>query len=187
MATGGNRNPDSPPPAQPPPAGSARSGGEPYEGTQNEQAWKADEDDSRGIIDGVRKPGLYRLTLVGRNVEASIRYGTNATLLLTGMRTPLVLTLPGNVGVSAKPINSIQPAEIAATLVRVTASSTQQGRRKRTAAGVFDPGVCSFYTLEACSITIDGTNYATVPAFTRLPLIQPASLVSGSGFEEFDT
>lgn len=186
MAAGGNRNPDSPPPALTPPEGSSRSGGEPYEGTQNEQAWKPGEVDQRGIIDGTRKAGLYRLTLVGVNVSCSIRYGTNATLELTGMRTPLVLTLPGNVGVSAKPLSDAG-AELSATLVRVTASSTQQARRYRNTAGLFDPGVTSFFTLEACSMTIDGHAYAAVPAFTRIPLIQPATLVAGSGLEEFDT
>jgi hypothetical protein len=185
MSTDGNRNPDSPPPAAPPPVGSRRDGSEPYEGIQNEQLWTASELDSRGIIDGSRKPGLYRLTLIGRNVECSIRYGTNATLLLTGVRTPVVMTIPGQVGVSAKPLGG-GGAEVSATLVRVTASSEQHCRRKRSDPGAFEPAVVSFYTLEACSITIDGTNYAAVPAFTRVPLIQPSSLVSGSGFEEFD-
>jgi hypothetical protein len=186
MATGGNRNPDSPPPAQPPPAAMPRSGGEPYEGIQNEQEWKPGEVDKRGIIDATRKNGLYRLTLVGVNVSCFIRYGTNATLELPAMRTPLVLTLPGQVGVTAAPLSDAG-ASMSATLVRVTASSLQQGRRYRRDAGAFDPGVTSFYTLEACSITIDGNNYAAVPAFTRLPLVQPAALVTGSGYEEFDT
>ncbi len=186
MAAGGNRNPDSPPPAVMPPAGSSRSGGEPYEGTQNEQEWKAGEVDQRGIIDGVRKGGLYRLTLVGVNVSCTLRYGTNATLELYGMRTPLILTLPGNIGVSAKPLSDAG-ASISATLVRVTASSAQQGRRYRKDAGAFDPGVSSFFTYELCSMVIDGNPYPNVPAFTRIPLIQPAILVSGSGLEEFDT
>jgi hypothetical protein len=186
MSRDGNRNPDSPQPAAPPPAALPRSGGEPYEGTQNEQLWVAGEVDQRGIIDASRKSSLYRLTLIGRNVAATIRYGTNATLLLTGMRTPLVLTLPGQVGVSAKPLSG-DGAEISATLVRVTAASAQVGRRFRNTAGTFDPEVVAFYTLEACSITIDGHAYAAVPAFTRVPLIQPATFVSGSGLEEFDT
>lgn len=185
MSKDGNRNPDSPQPALPPPVGSRRDGSEAYEGIQNEQLWTATETDSRGILDGSRKAGLYRLTLVGRNVECSIRYGTNATLLLTGVRTPVVMTIPGQVGVSAKPLGA-GGAEVSATLVRVTASSAQNCRRRRAAAGSFDPGVVSFFTLEVCSLTIDGQLYAAVPAFTRIPLIQPSSLVSGSGFEEFD-
>lgn len=186
MSKDGNRNPDSPPPAAPPPVDSARSGGERYEGTQNEQEWRAGEVDQRGIIDATRKAGLYRLTLVGRNVSCNIRYGTNATLDLVGMRTPLVLTLPGQVGVSAKPLSDAGAA-VSATLVRVTAASSQQALRYRNTAGAFDPAVAAFFTLEACSVTIDGHAYAAVPAFTRIPLIQPATFVSGSGFEEFDT
>jgi len=192
MSKDGNRNPDSPRPDMVPPAGiparpppPRRDGSEPFEGIQNEQLWTASEVDSRGILDGSRKPGLYRLTLTGRNVECSIRYGTNATLLLTGVRTPVVMTVPGQVGVSAKPLGA-GGAEISATLVRVTASSEQACRRRRTTAGTFDPGVVSFFTLEACSLTIDGQVYAAVPAFTRIPLIQPSSLNTGSGFEEFD-
>jgi len=185
MSKDGNRNPDSPPPALPPPVGSRRDGSEPYEGTQNEQLWSSTETDSRGIIDGTRKPGLYRLTLVGKNVECSIRYGTNATLQITGVRPPCIITVPGQIGVSAKPLGA-GGAEVSATLVRVTASSAQSCRRRRSTAGAFDPGVAFFYTLEACSLIIDGQAYPAVPAFTRIPLIQPSSLVSGSGFEEFD-
>lgn len=185
MSKDGNRNPDSPPPALPPPANSARAGGEQYEGIQNEQEWTGSDVDQRGIVDASRKPGLYRLTLIGRNVECSIRYGTNATLLLTKMRPPLSLTLPGNVGVSARPLGE-GGAAIAATLVRVTASSTPNARRYRAAAGAIDPEVVSFFTLAVSAFTIDGNAVAAVPAFTRIPLIQPATLVSGSGFEEFD-
>lgn len=185
MSKDGNRNPDSPPPALPPPAASARAGGEPYEGIQNEQEWSATEIDQRGIVDASRKPGLYRLTLTGRNVECSIRYGTNATLLLTKMRPPLTMTLPGNVGVSARPLGT-GGAAIAATLVRVTGSSTPNARRYRDDVGAIDPEVVAFFTLEISAFTIDGNAVAAVPAFTRVPLIQPATLVSGSGFEEFD-
>lgn len=185
MSTGGNRNPDSPRPAAPPPAGMPRSGGEAYEGTQNEQIWTPGLVDQRGIVDGMRKAGLYRLTLIGVNVSCGIRYGTNATLYLAAMRPPIVLTLPGQVSVSARPLSDAG-ASISATLVRVTASSAQLGRRFRNVAGVFDPEVVSFYTLEACSMTIDGHAYAAVPAFTRVPLIQPSALVSGSGLEEID-
>ncbi len=186
MSKDGNRNPDCPPPAAPPPVGVRRDGSEPYEGIQNEQLWRAGETDSRGIIDATRKPGLYRLTLSGSNVEISLRYGTNATLLLTALRPPIAVTIPGQCGVSAKPISGGDGASISATLVRVTASSTPNLRRKRSTAGAIAPEVAAFFTLEPCSITIDGVNYPVVPAFTRIPLIQPSLLVSGSGFEEFD-
>lgn len=187
MSVGGNRNPDSPQPAAPPPwRAAANTGGEPSEGTQNEQQWRAGETDLRGIVDGSRKAGLYRLTLLGRNVSVSLRYGTEATINLTGLRLPIVLTVPGNVGVSAVPLDGAG-AEISATLVRVTAPGTQHARRLVKVAATLHPAAVSFFTMAACSITIDGTNYPAVPAFTRIPLLQPAALVTGSGFEEFDT
>jgi hypothetical protein len=185
MSRDGNRNPDSPPPGFSPALGSPRTGGEAYEGTQNEQVWAAGQTDRRGIIDATRKAGLYRLTLLGHNVLCNVRYGTNATLQLVNLRAPVVLTLPGQVGVSCQPIDGAGAA-ISATLVRVTAASIQHARRRLAGAVAINEAAVSFFTLEACSLTIDGQNYPAVPAFTRVPLIQPAALVTGSGFEEFD-
>ena len=121
-----NPLPVSGPPAQPPPQQMVGNTGIIY-GTQSRVIWNPGETDPRGVCDALKAPFLWRFSAFGR-VLISISYGTQGTREVIQLRTPLVITIPGQFSATATPLDA-KGAVCAVTLTAATAGTRSVARR----------------------------------------------------------
>lgn len=157
-------------------------------GTQQEAIWKPGALDERQVLDLLKCNALWRVSVFGRAVLLRINYGTLATRQIANLRTPLVMHFPGQVTITAQPIDDL------GTSCTVTATQATGGARsvaRQMVATVaptdldLNPDGVDFFAITACSLSIAGTVVA-VPAFTIAPLVAGSQLLDGSGFVEYE-
>ena len=174
-------------PAEPQPPGAVGNSGVIY-GTQQKAVWVAGHRlDERQIIDLRKCDALWRISVFGR-VLLRLNYGTQATRQLANLRAPLVITVPGQVTVTAQPLDDL------GTICTVTATQASAGARSicRQLVGTTAPtnldlheDAVAFFALTASSLIISGSVVA-VPALAVVPLVAGSVLTDGSGFVEYE-
>jgi len=180
--------PASPGPAWPP-ASPMHNTGKSH-GIQLFPKWKPGETQKKGLVDDLRAANLWRLVIVGGEaMRVDIKFGTEKTITLTGLSLPLRCSVPGQLTVEAYPVEAQDTEQsVRATLTPATSGGLIEMRRLRlnASAGPFDDEAFSYFALTASALTIRGVATA-VAALQRVPLLAGSVLVSGDGYEEFDT
>jgi hypothetical protein len=178
-------------------------------GTQSRVIWNPGEADPRGVCDALKAPFLWRFSAFGR-VLISISYGTQGTREVIQLRTPLVITIPGQFSATATPLDA-KGAVCAVTLTAATAGARSVARRFVSATSptvaplaavqalpnnggpghgggkpiALDDDASFFFPLTCSTLTIAGVA-VQASAFQIVPLVAGAMLMSGSGFQEFE-
>jgi hypothetical protein len=175
------------PPGPPQPHGAAGNTGVIY-GTQQKAVWLPGARlDAREVLDLKKPEALWRVSVFGR-VLVRINYGTLAARQISNLRTPIVITVPGQCTVTAQPLDD------EGTICIVTATQATAGARSiaRQLVGttaptdlLFDEGAVDFFALTASSLVISGSVVA-VPALSVVPLVAGSRLTNGSGFVEYE-
>lgn len=174
----------------PPPVAAANEMGPQY-GIQRIASWSEGETDPKQIIDVIRAPALWRISVFGGDVLIDVHYGTQANRHLMDLRAPLVMTVPGQLSVEVRPRNTPEEGETVsctATLTQATAGERAIARRLHVAGGVanpFEDDAVSYFALSNSNVTVGGVLVA-VPALSSVPLVAGSSLVLGDGFQEFE-
>jgi hypothetical protein len=174
------------PPAAPPPAGMPHEAGPSY-GIQSLRSWDAGDVGAKEIAEAGRAVFLWRLSVFGA-VDVDLTYGTKMNRALTGLRAPVVLTIPGQFVALARPFNAEHTGVTCeVTLTQASGSARSQARNfiDQATGGALDPSAVSFVALTASQLNISGA-VVNVPALSSVPLVSGAVLVSGSGFQEFE-
>lgn len=169
-------------PAAPPPQEAVGNTGKIY-GTQARVVWDPGDVDPRGVCDSIKALSLWRFSAFGR-VTVTISYGTQGTREIRLLRTPLVMTIPGQFTATATPIDNFGTV-CTVTLTPATAGSPSIARRFVSASGVLDDDAVAFTALTAANLTVAGVA-VTASALQIVPLVAGSVLNSGSGFEEFE-
>lgn len=181
--------PDRRPPAVaavPPPLGSVGDTGVIY-GTQQLAVWNPGDVGPRQVCDALKANALWRFSVFGR-VLVSIVYGTQGTRKILQLRAPVVLTIPGQFTATATPLDE-QGVQCEVTLTQATAGARAIARDVVNAGGGavnLSPDAVDFFALTASTLTIAGLAVA-VPALQIVPLVAGSVLLTGSGFQEFET
>lgn len=171
-------------PAAPPPQEAVGNTGKVY-GTQARVVWKPGEVDPRGVCDSVKAVSLWRFSAFGR-VTITISYGTQGTREIAALRTPLVLTIPGQFTATATPIDD-RGTVCVVSLTPTTAGGHSIARRLVTAVTPtsLDDDAVAFTALAAANLTVAGVPLSA-SALQVVPLVAGSVLNSGTGFEEFE-
>jgi len=200
--------------AAPPPQDAVGNTGKIY-GTQARVVWNLGEVDPRGVCDSVKALSLWRFSAFGR-VTITINYGTQGTREIRSLRTPLVMTIPGQFTATATPIDD-RGTVCTVTLTPATAGSRSVARRfvsatasalllaSPAALAVSGPGgdhgggggggqnhpvaldEDAVAFIPLTAATLTVSGVAvSVSALQVVPLVAGSVLNSGSGFEEFE-
>ena len=189
--------PVSPPPWDPPSPGTRAT---PI-GLQRTAKWRAgDGGHEKQLIDCAQaSPFLYRISVFGP-VYVRITYGTLSnrhlgtspqplspgTQLL--LRTPLIATLPGQIGVYATPIDDGVDTIATCTVAHASGGALSQIRSVINSTGgavAFEPDAVRYVALQASTLLISAIAVA-VPALSSVPLVLGSSLQTGIGYQEFE-
>ncbi len=173
-------------PAERQPAGAVGNTGVVY-GTQSRATWAAGDTVAKQVCDALKPASLWRFSAFG-NVLLSIDYGTLANRRILNLRAPLVMTIPGQFTATATPVNS-EGAECRVTLTQATAGARSIARVFVDAGAgtvALDEGATDYWALVASTLTIAGVAVA-VPALSIVPLVTGSVLLTGSGFQEFES
>ena len=174
-------------PAQQQPFGYQGNSGVIY-GTQQRAVWHAGENDERQVLDITKAQALWRVSLFGP-FSVTIQYGTQGTHQILSLLAPVVMTFPGQVTITAKPLSAEGERVCVVTLTQATAGARSIARKLANAgagpAVTLDPDAVDFFALNACTLTISGVAVA-VPALSVVPLVSGSVLNTGAGFQEFE-
>lgn len=138
------------------------------------------------VIDTRRSEALWRVSVFG-NVLLNLAYGTTKKREIFGLQAPLVITVPGQLTVTATPRDDAGTTCIV-TLTYATAGAIANARKFVARAGVdvpLDAGAVRYFALTASTLTISGAA-VVVPALQLVPLVAGSVLTGGSGFQEFE-
>lgn len=155
-------------------------------GIQSFRQWAAGELDARQVLDVRKADALWRISIVG-NVIATFDYGTSHNRALLALQAPVVITIPGQVTVTATPRDDLGTTCVV-TLTQATAGALSNARKfvARGAVDVaLDEAACRYFALTASTLTISGAA-VVVPALSVVPLVAGSVLTAGSGFQEFE-
>jgi hypothetical protein len=138
----------------------------------------------------MRAHSLWRLTVLGTNVRVLISYGTSGNKVLVDLLTPVRVTLPGSVDVYAQPLNfggEQTAAHVEVTLTPVSSGCCDSQCRKVVAGPNLDldDDACRYVALSASVVAIELTN-VNVAVLQSISLVAGATLVSGTGYLEFE-
>lgn len=182
--------PGSPPPWDP---GPSRSGFPQHDvgkrhGFQADHKWPAvGQREQRQLLSAELAVRLWRVTVTGVNVTVTLRYGTQASLVLSGLRPPLRIVVPGQVELYATPDTPDVYAEAQATLTPVSSGLGEQDCRYLiTGAQDIPANAVRFRATAASVVSIGGLSNCVLASTQAIPLIERSTLVSGSGYLEFD-
>lgn len=173
------------------PGGSAPAGapvgnmGEQY-GIQQSAIWLAGDVTPRQLIDARKARSLWRISIFG-SLFVTLAYGTSKNRSIVELLAPVVMTVPGQLTVTARPLDD-EGASAVVTLTEATAGAPSQARNfvVRGAVDVaLDDGAVRYFALTASTLTISGAA-AVVPACSWVPLVAGSVLTAGSGFQEFE-
>lgn len=175
--------------ASPPTFQQANAVGPEY-GTQSQQEWAHGDNKEKTLIDVVKAPHLWRLSVFGP-VLVTLVYGTKSTRQITQLQAPVVLEIPGQMVVTATPsdLNHSGTVVCRVTLTQAMASHRAQARKLADAtagAVTLDEAAVSYTALTASTLTIAGVAGVSVAALSTVPLVAGAVLTAGKGFQEFE-
>jgi hypothetical protein len=159
----------------------------PQYGTQSFRVWAAGETDARQVIDTLKATALWRISVTGR-VRVTFDYGTSQSRALIALQAPVVITIPGQCTVTAEPLDD-DGTTCVVTLTEATAGALSQARKLADAsvsAVALDDAAVRYVALTASTLTISGVTPVAVPALSVVPLVAGSSLLTGSGFQEFE-
>lgn len=152
-------------------------------GTQAFAEWDAGDITERDLLDVQQPANLWRVAVHGQNVSLTMSYGTGGgRLTLSGLRTPLLVSLPGAVRLVATPI----VAPIAKQICRSSASPVGgccwPVLRQFVDAGAGAVDLVSTAKTAVClvagTVTVAGQAVARL-AGESMKLIAPSSCTSG--------
>ncbi len=157
-------------------------------GIQRFGIWKAGDVVPQQLIDVRRAEALWRVSAFGP-VSLSLGYGTTKRRQVSGLLAPLVITVPGQLELTAAPLDpDHHGVSCIVTLTQATAGAFANARKfvSRTLADVvLDVGAVRYVALTASTLTISGAA-VVVPALSIVPLVVGSVLTGGSGFQEFE-
>lgn len=157
-------------------------------GTQQAAVWQPGEVDARQVCDVMKAGALWRFSAFGR-VVLTVNFGTQGNRALIALAAPLVLSVPGQLTVTATPVDDAG-ASCVVTLTQATAGARSIARRFIDAGAgpalALDDDAVDFFALTASTLTISGAA-VVVPALAIVPLVSGSVLNTGSGFQEFET
>jgi hypothetical protein len=138
------------------------------------------------VIDAENAKHLWRISITGGQLRCDVTWGTARTRQLLDLRAPLMMCVPGKVTVAVRKAAQ-GDQECFATLTPVTAGSWSARRSVDATAGavILHEDSSRFVALVASTLSIDGLA-VTLAAAESVPLISPANLLTGYGFEEFE-
>jgi hypothetical protein len=184
-----NQNPHNAPPGVPFPPGTPTSGGRMWHGLQSSNRWSNPIVDSGPVQlgDAQRAEQLWKVTVFGTQVWVDIAWGPNGKRTLRKLDPPLVVYVPGQVTVEAYPSGIDGASEAVCMIAPVDGPGVTTARRFVAGNSVaLSNDAAWFVALQASSLMIGGFGPFAVAAGERVPLRSASTLVSGSGFEEFE-
>lgn len=190
-----NNNPHTAPPALPPRPWSVADNAGVKHGLQASETWGVGEHDGRDICDQRLAHGMWRLSVFGsEHILLDVQFGTSKSRQFRNLRAPLVLYVPGQLTVSARPSptdSGFYPgSEVMCTCTPVSSGHGCDARFLRTTPGALPIDAARFRALAASVVRItDVGTIVDVPLAVGavLPLIAGSSLISGAGYVEFET
>lgn len=157
-------------------------------GIQRFGQWAAGNVVPLQLIDVTRADALWRVSAFGP-VSLTLGYGTTKKREIVGLLAPLVITVPGQLELTAKPTDPDHAGVICiVTLTQATAGAISNARKFVDDSGgavTLDAGAVRFVALEATVLSIGGVA-VNLTASQFVPLVVGSSLTSGSGFQEFE-
>ena len=185
----GNQNPHNAPPALP--VDWQHTGGPgPKYGLQSSEVWASGETDGRDICDQTRAVHMWRVSVFGTRVEVDVAFGTSLQRQFRRLRVPLVLYVPGNVTITARPTptgtGTYIGSQVQCTCTAVS-SAKQSDARLVFAGGPIPDDAARFVAFTPSVITIDGTFTVALLPTQSVALVSGAALTSGTGYLEFES
>lgn len=158
-------------------------------GIQSKRSWKPGDNHKQTAIDARRASNLWRVTAFGPEVLAvDLKFGPQCTITLTGLALPLRVSAPGQFQLIAYPTaDHDDELELNVTMTPATSGGLIEARRIKTVAGAFDINAVRYTALTASTVSIRGIGPLAVGVLESVALLAGSSLVTGSGYEEFDT
>jgi hypothetical protein len=167
----------------PPTAEQANAFGPEY-GIQSRHTWLPLQSDERQLIDVRKARFLWRVSVFG-NVSVRIAYGTKGTRQILQLWAPVVIALPGQVEVFARPLTA-DGAEALVTLTQATGGARSIARQAVSGPAALDSAAVSYTALSDSVLNVAGVLAIPVPALSTIPLVAGSTLSSGDGFQEFE-
>ena len=151
--------------------------GEQY-GIQSTCNWQANDNRRQALIDVLRAPNLWRVSVFG-DVVLKITWGTGAGFIAENVQTPLVATFPGSVTIEATPKNPATPTEASATLTEATGAGESKFAQLIQGPANLVAQVVRVTALNACVLNVGGVAVA-LNAGDLLPIISNTTVTSGT-------
>lgn len=176
----------SPPPASAVPNPLANNTGRQY-GFQQSRTIAAGDARPQPVIDEVRADFVWRFSVFGR-VFVRVTYGTNMTRQFVDLLAPVVMTIPGQLNVEVRSVDPDVDTPFSVTVTQAT------GGARAIARSALDAGAgavalsddAAFYTaLSASTLTIAGLPVSVAASLT-VPVVAGSTLLTGTGFQEFE-
>lgn len=173
-------------PAEQQPRGAVGNTG-PIYGTQRSKTWQPGERNTpAAMLDLLKTEYLWRISVFG-NVLVSVTYGTQATRQIALLRTPLIMTLPGQVTVTVQALDQTG-TECTATATMASAGARAIARQLISAdagAVAVNEDAVDFFALVNSTLNVSSVA-VVVPALSVVPLVAGSVLTSGSGLVEYE-
>lgn len=147
-------------------------------GVQRRITHAAGEAKPAQLLEGGQCQLLWRVTAYGTNCTFRLSWGTYGNNLLTGLRSPLAVTLPGAFTLQAEPISS-DSAMAAVGAMSVASGGLSVARSLQTTLGVLSEYAVKATALAAgTTVTINGTA-VVLGANQSVDLTWPSALTVG--------
>lgn len=158
-------------------------------GIQSKRTWKPGDNKRQIALDARRASNLWRVTALGpEGLAVDLKYGPQCTVTLVGLALPLRVSAPGQFQLIAYPTADHDTELVLnVTMTPATSGGLIEAARLKTVAGAFDDNALRFTALTASTVLIRGIGPIAVGVLESVRLLAGSSLVTGSGYEEFDT
>lgn len=186
-----NQDPRNSPPALPPQPWQVANQSGVKHGLQASETWDVGQKDERQLCDQLLAASLWRLSIFGsRHIEFDIQYGTSKARNIRHILPPVLLFVPGQLVVTARPLATDTGQYIGAyalvTCTPCSSSRESEARYVMNGPGPLPDEAARFRALSASVVTI-ADNAVPLAAGGWIPLIAGSVLTSGTGYVEFDT
>lgn len=151
----------------------------PY-GIQSRRTWTAADIEPKELIDALRSEFVWRVSVVGLNLQLALQYGTQGTIVIAGLRLPFEAYIPGQVSLIGSKVDPAQPASAIITLTAATGGRPVV-RQFIPAPQALPENAHLFTALAASTLTVAGIAGIAVAAGATLNLISPSSVTAGAG------
>ncbi len=152
-------------------------------GLQAPGIWAAGNGDPIVIVDMMRGEWLWAVRVFGE-VDLTITYGTSGGARTRRCRAPLAAQIPGNVAITATPINSDTATTCAAMVTKSSGAPSIMRSPPLTAPANLPEGASNFVALTAATVNVNGSA-VVLAAGAQLPIQEVSILTVGTGFVEF--